>query len=258
MSSRIKKFERRITKSKQKLKKYSEKIKKYAYRFGIASPINFQLIDKDPPQKMYPCNIGILYSGTFLKRYSELLSAHLELIFDSCFFNIIDLGNHHFSKKDMKRGIKKEKYEIKVEKASERHQLHPTNKFFQVLIEKRIENNLDMIACITKLPIYSSSNSDIVFLFGEANIDHRCSIVSTLLLKEQFYKRKRNRNLYALRILKEVIHEVGHLIFGALHCQNKKCVMSFAKNVEEIDYKYIGLCHSCQEKLEKLKQVYNF
>ena len=161
-------------------------------------------------------------------------------------------------KKAMKKGIKKEKYKDKIQESSERIHLHPTNKFFQVLINKRIENNLDMIVSITKLPIYSSSNNDIMFLFGEANIDHRCSIVSTLLLKEQFYKRKRDKPLYELRIIKEVIHEVGHLILGPSHCINKKCVMSFSQNVKDIDAKYIGLCQDCQKKLETLKYSYNF
>ncbi|MFX1382778.1 MAG: hypothetical protein ACFFBP_10075 [Promethearchaeota archaeon] len=258
MSSRIKKFERRIAKSKDKLKKYSEKIKYYTYRIGITSPTEFQLIDKYPMKKIFPCNIGILFCGNFLKRYYEKFVVHLELVYDSFFFNIIDLGHYRFSKKLMKKGVKKEKYNSMKIISSERLSLHPTNKFFQVLIDKRIENNLDMIVAITKLPIYSSSNNNIIFLFGEANIDHGCSIVSTLLLKEQFYKRKRNRSLYELRIQKELIHEVGHLIFGPVHCKNRKCVMSFAKNVSDIDTKYIGLCLECQEKLETLKVSYNF
>ena len=258
MSSRIKKFERRITKSTKKLKKYSEKIKDYTYRIGITSPVDFKLVDPHPTEKIFPCNIGILFCGNFLKRYYEKFVAHLELVFDSFFFNIIDLGHYRFSKKVMKKGVKREKYKMMRVESTERLHLHPTNKFFQVLIDKRIENKLDMIVAITKLPIYSSSNNNIIFLFGDANINHGCSIVSTLLLKEQFYKRKRDRSLYDLRIQKELIHEVGHLVFGPGHCKNNKCVMSFAKSVEEIDRKYIGLCRECQEKLETLKESYNF
>ncbi len=258
MSSRIKKFQRRISKSKHKLRKYSEKIKRYTYRIGITSPYEKRLIDNNPPQRIFPCNIGILFNSNFVKRYYEAFVAYLEMVYDSCFYNIIDLGHHRFSKMAMKKGIKKEIYKGDIQESSEELLLHPTNKFFQVLIDKRTEENLDMIVTITKLPIYSSSDNNIIFLFGEANIDHRCSIVSTLLLKEQFYKRKRNRTLYELRIIKELIHEVGHLIIGPNHCANEKCVMSFAHTVEDIDRKYIGLCQKCQEKLENLKYTYNF
>jgi len=251
-------FERRIFKSKEKLKKYSDKIKKYTYRIGITSPFEKRLMDKNPPQRIFPCNLGILFNSNFVKRYYESFVAYLEMVYDSCFFNIIDLGYHRFSKKAMKKGIKKEIYKDIIQESSEELLLHPTNKFFQVLIDKRIENNLDMIISITKLPIYSSSNNNIIFLFGEANMDHRCSVISTLLLKEQFYKRKRNKTLYELRIIKELIHEVGHLIFGSSHCTNTKCVMSFAQTVEDIDKKYIGLCQNCQIKLENLKYAYNF
>ncbi|MBN1800324.1 MAG: hypothetical protein JW891_02400 [Candidatus Lokiarchaeota archaeon] len=251
MSSRIKRFERRIARSK-------EKIIKLVQRWGILTPFQFQLVDPQMNEVVFPCNLGILFCGAFLRKYFNKIASRIELVFESFFFNIIDLGRYRFSKKMMSKGIKKEKYEGASVQILEKVRLHPTNKFYQVLIDKRIENNLDMIMALTNLPIYSSSSKDINFLFGEANLDHKTCVISSLTLKEQFYKRKRNRGLYNLRIQKEVLHEIGHLVLGLDHCENRLCVMKFCQTVEEIDFKYTGLCIKCQKKLEKLRNIYNF
>ncbi|MFX1397885.1 MAG: hypothetical protein ACFFAS_12685 [Promethearchaeota archaeon] len=251
MSSRIKRFQRRITRTK-------EKIKKAVYRWGIISPFQFELADPEASEVIFPCNLGILFCGAFLRKYFDKIMARIELTFDSVFYNIVDLGRYRFSKKMMSKGIKKEIYQGNEMEFSEKIHLHPTNKFYQVLIDQRIQNNLDLIIVVTNLPIYSSSSKDVIFLFGEANLDHKCCVVSSLILKERFYKRKRNKDLYALRIQKEVLHEIGHLILGPEHCENNLCAMKFCTTVEEIDYKYTGLCASCQNKLSRLREIYNF
>ncbi len=53
-----------------------------------------------------------------------------------------------------------------------------------------------------------------------------------------------------LRVMKEVIHELGH-VFGLEHCVNKKCVMSFSNNVFEVDYKELKYCRKHYEELVK-------
>ena len=261
MSSRIKKFERRITRSKKKFERRiarsKAKIKKLVYRVGIVSSSDIVLIDPKQKKRLYPCNLGILFCGGFLRRFYPKIVAQIELLFDGFFYNIVDLGHHGFSKKMLTKGIKKENFKWKKEDLSTELQLHPTNKFYQVLIDKRTENHLDMIMALTNLPIYSSSDNTIMFLYGEANLDHSCCVVSSLILKEQFYKRRRNRKLYEQRIEKEAIHEIGHLILGPEHCHNELCVMNFCQNIENIDKKYLGLCYECTEKLEKLKYAYN-
>lgn len=251
MSSRIKRFERKITRSK-------EKIIKIVQRWGILTPFQFQLEDPKMSEVVFPCNLGILFCGAFLRKFFSKIVERIEIVFESFFFNIIDLGRYRFSKKMLSKGIKKEKYEGTAIQIPEKVHLHPTNKFYQILIDMRIENNLDMIIALTNLPIYSSSSKDVIFLFGEANLDHKTCVVSSLTLKEQFYKRKRNRSLYNLRIQKEVLHEIGHLVLGLDHCENRLCVMKFCQTVEEIDHKYAGLCGTCQKKLEKLRDIYNF
>lgn len=55
---------------------------------------------------------------------------------------------------------------------------------------------------------------------------------------------------YILRLVKETLHELGHLL-GLDHCSNKECVMSFSRNLAEVDRKKPLYCPSCLTKLSK-------
>jgi predicted Zn-dependent protease len=259
--SRIRTFERKIRHYLNRLSNYrfKEKLKSYVVRIGILSPLDeIELVDPNPTRLLLPCNLGILFCGDFRKKeIHEKIVHQLENVYDSFFFNIIDLGNYRFSKKMLSRGIKREKFRSRRRSNAEKIPLHPTNKFYQVLIDKRIENKLDMIIAITNLPIYSSED-DLIFLFGETHLDHKTCVVSSLLLKEQFYNEKRNEKLFQLRLEKEAVHEIGHILLGRKHCQNETCVMRKSKTVEEIDFKSIYLCLNCKEKLENLRHKFNF
>ena len=172
------------------------------------------------------------------------------------FFTIKNLGNYSFSYELISKGIKKEYKEMK--KSSDRIKMHPTNKFYQILINKRIEENLGMIIAITDFPLYSSSNDNILFLFGETHLKHRCCVVSSLKFKEQFYNRPANNRIFEQRIIKEVVHEIGHILLGPDHCLNNLCVMRFSHEVKEIDQKSFDLCYKCEAKLNRVRAHYNF
>ncbi|MDP8002695.1 MAG: archaemetzincin family Zn-dependent metalloprotease [Caldisphaera sp.] len=85
------------------------------------------------------------------------------------------------------------------------------------------------------------------FVFGLANIDLRVATVYTERLKDAG-----SLNIYKERLLKESIHELGHL-FGLGHCKNKGCVMNFSNNLEEVDKKGKDFCEECKLKLKKFK-----
>jgi archaemetzincin len=55
---------------------------------------------------------------------------------------------------------------------------------------------------------------------------------------------------YILRLVKETLHELGHLL-GLDHCNNRECVMSFSRNLAEVDRKKPIYCSSCLAKLNK-------
>ena len=51
------------------------------------------------------------------------------------------------------------------------------------------------------------------------------------------------------RLVKEVLHELGHLL-GLGHCSNKRCVMSFSLSVDDVDAKGAEFCDKCALKLK--------
>jgi predicted Zn-dependent protease len=232
------------------------KLKKFVTRIGISYPEAIELIKDTPEKLILPCHLGILFYGDFHIDLFDQIESCLNQVYDSFFFEIRNLGLLNFSKELYSKGIKKEYKELR--KTNNKLSIHPTNKFYSLLIEKRKEQKLGMIIAITDLPIYSSSEADILFLFGETHLKHRCCIVSTLKLKESFYNRGRDQNLFLLRIIKELIHEIGHIIMGSEHCKENHCVMKFSKTIEEIDDKSHKLCIVCRGKLANIRNQFNF
>ncbi len=53
------------------------------------------------------------------------------------------------------------------------------------------------------------------------------------------------------RVLKEVMHEVGHVL-GLEHCPHSLCVMHFSNSLAHTDKKGTEFCHECAARLEAL------
>jgi archaemetzincin len=97
------------------------------------------------------------------------------------------------------------------------------------------------VILITELDIYVPV---LTFLFGEAQLKGKHSIVSVFRLHEEFYSGLTNNELLFERTAKEVYHELGHS-FGLIHCDNWDCVMHSSNNVEEVDLKGNAYCKKC-------------
>ncbi|MFW9819128.1 MAG: hypothetical protein ACFFE5_05915 [Candidatus Thorarchaeota archaeon] len=246
----------RFQKYEQKIRKYKNKLKTLITRIGISYTDEFELNFEAPKKLSLPCNIGILFFGEYNEDLFEKIKTYLEKIFESFFFAIKDLGTYNFSFELISKGVKTEYMENK--KSSDKIKIHPTNKFYQILINKRIEKNLGMIIAVTDLPLYSSNDDNIIFLFGETHLKHRCCVISSLKLKEQFYNRIPNLFIFEHRVIKEMIHEIGHLILGSNHCLNDSCVMWFSHDVKEIDNKLFDFCDKCKAKLAQIRVNHNF
>ena len=112
--SRIRSFERKIRHYLNRLSKirFREKLKNYVVRIGILSqPDEIELVDPFPNKLIFPCNLGVLFCGKFKKKeIHENIVLQLESVYDSFFFNIIDLGNYNFSKKMLSKGIRHERF----------------------------------------------------------------------------------------------------------------------------------------------------
>ncbi len=86
------------------------------------------------------------------------------------------------------------------------------------------------------------------FIFGEATLKGHESFVALPRLKESFYGRRENRDLFFQRALKESIHELGHTL-GLVHCADPDCAMHFSNSLADTDRKSFSLCNSCQKRL---------
>jgi archaemetzincin len=94
----------------------------------------------------------------------------------------------------------------------------------------------------------------LTFVFGEAQTDGSCALVSAARLREEFYGLPADPALLEQRLLKEAIHEIGHTC-DLTHCDNYFCAMAASYAVEWIDIKEAALCKGCQEKVESEKRV---
>ncbi|HET8824538.1 MAG TPA: archaemetzincin family Zn-dependent metalloprotease [Terriglobales bacterium] len=89
----------------------------------------------------------------------------------------------------------------------------------------------------------------LTFVFGEAQTDGQCALVSTRRLQQEFYGLAPDPVILQQRVLKEAIHEIGHTC-DLTHCDNYQCAMAASYAVEWIDIKDAALCKECREKIE--------
>ncbi len=91
----------------------------------------------------------------------------------------------------------------------------------------------------------------LTFVFGEAHLNGNYCIVSTHRLCERFYKRVPDTKIFRKRLLKEIVHELGHT-FGLTHCINDLCVMHNSFTIEDTDRKKEYFCEECFSELDDL------
>jgi len=107
------------------------------------------------------------------------------------------------------------------------------------------EYNLDRVIGLAEIDAYVEGLN---FVFGIASENLKTAIVFTLRLRPDFYGLNFNYNVYLLRIVKEILHELGHTLYLD-HCSNRKCVMSFSNSIVDVDYKEAAFCKTCVNKL---------
>ncbi len=114
-----------------------------------------------------------------------------------------------------------------------------------LLLDHLEKNHGGRILGITKEDMYTEGLN---FIFGQAKLKGRVAIVSICRLDPVFFHQPKDDVLFELRIVKETIHEIGHVL-GLEHCNNRGCVMNFSNTVGDVDKKTKYLCDMCKLQL---------
>lgn len=88
----------------------------------------------------------------------------------------------------------------------------------------------------------------LTYIFGQAYLGGNTAIASLYRLQNELYGLKKNEKLLKERLLKEIVHELGHS-FGLIHCRTPGCVMQSSTYVEDIDQKEQYFCFQCKSKI---------
>lgn len=84
----------------------------------------------------------------------------------------------------------------------------------------------------------------LTFVFGEAQLEGECALVSLHRLRQEFYGLPPDPRLLYERLLKEAVHELGHTL-RLRHCGDYRCVMAPSHSVEWVDLKGPSFCPTC-------------
>jgi archaemetzincin len=136
--------------------------------------------------------------------------------------------------------IRPETFDLSFALDPSRQQYHST------AIIQRLERAVDPDARVLGVTASDLYVPILTFVFGEAQLDGNCAVVSTARLKEEFYGLPARQDLLRERLLKEAAHELGHT-FGLRHCPDWRCVMTASHAVEHLDVKGAEFCRACSK-----------
>jgi archaemetzincin len=128
---------------------------------------------------------------------------------------------------------------------TEDRQQYPSGPFLDAL--DTLESGLKL--GVVDGDLYSDSNPSLNFIFGEARVAKEAAVISTTRLFPEYYGFKPNQKLFLERIVKEALHELGH-VAGLGHCQDTLCLMHFSNSIHDTDLKYARLCKKCDAEMK--------
>jgi len=124
----------------------------------------------------------------------------------------------------------------------ERRSQYNSKLILKNLIQRCPKNTLKFMG-ITEVDLFVPI---LKYVFGVAQMEGPCSVISIHRLRPEFYEQPPNPGLYVDRIKKTALHELGHSL-GLTHCRDRSCVMYSSYNIEDTDYKKTLLCPTCYD-----------
>jgi archaemetzincin len=114
----------------------------------------------------------------------------------------------------------------------------------------RILNSLEKVGAFGKAQLMVVTEVDLFvptlnFVFGEALPSKEVAIISLCRLRQEFYGKPADHKLLKKRMVKEVVHELGH-VWGLRHCPDPRCVMFFSNSLADTDRKSDNFCKRCK------------
>lgn len=91
----------------------------------------------------------------------------------------------------------------------------------------------------------------LTFVFGEAQMNAQCAVLSVFRLRQEFYGLPPDPALFLERCEKEALHELGHT-FGLVHCPAFHCVMHYSNSIGQVDLKGGDFCGDCRRQIGAL------
>lgn len=134
------------------------------------------------------------------------------------------------------------------------------NKYVAMYILSELIKNVEVpegakVLGITNVEIFVPESGR-PFVFGQAQYgqNSKAAIISTLRMDPNSYvDGKPNDELLIRRMIKEAIHELGH-VFGLRNSADPLCVMYLPKDVKELDKKSDGFSSESQREFSDLKK----
>ncbi len=123
---------------------------------------------------------------------------------------------------------------------------------FLETLGSQVEDDMHVLGLVN-LDLYVP---DLNFIFGLAYRGGN-AIVALPRLNPTFYGMRPDPELFELRILKEAVHELGH-VFGLAHCTDRRCVMYFSNCLSDTDRKSETICPRCLRSLRTTREEHMF
>jgi archaemetzincin len=120
--------------------------------------------------------------------------------------------------------------------------------YYSTAILQQLERAADLEARILGVTACDLFVPVLTFVFGEAQLDGRCAVVSAARLRDEYYGLPPREDLFRERLVKEAAHELGHT-FGLRHCSDWRCVMASSHAVERLDVKGAEFCPACRKPI---------